>query len=112
MEWRSPPVPSDSGHKIRTTSDKGSKVRRTLLAPCQPESVSPARRKNRHIAASITNAVRTKAKYDPISAGDKQQEDEKRRSQLNKEYRIHQLRELGTPMFGEHGDGTANQDNM
>ena len=41
-----------------------------------PESVSPARRKNRHIAASRTFAVRNKAKYDPIDAEDKQQEDE------------------------------------
>ncbi len=112
MEWRSPPVPSDRGHKIQTTIDKGSKVRRTLLAPRQPESVSPALRKNRHIAASRTNAVRTKAKYDPIGAGDKQQEDEKRRSQVNKEYKIHQLRELGTPMFGEPEDGTADPDDM
>ena len=92
MEWRSPPVPSDRGQKIRAKIDKGSKVRRTLI-PTMPESVSPARRKNRHIAASRTLAVRNKAKYDPIGAEDKQQEDEKRRSQLSKDYKIHQLRE-------------------
>ncbi len=57
-------------------------------------------------------AVRTKAKYDPIGAGDKQQEDEKRRSQLSKEYRVHQLRGLGIPMFGELGDGPADPDDM
>ncbi len=57
-------------------------------------------------------AVRTKAKYDPISAKDKQQEDEKRRLQLNQEYRFHQLRELGIPMFGELGDGPADPDDM
>jgi hypothetical protein len=55
-------------------------------------------------------AVRTKAKYDPISAEDKRQEDEKRRLQLNKEYRVHQLRELG--MFGELGDGTADPESQ
>ncbi len=74
MEWRSPPVPSDRGHKIRTKIDKGSKVHSTLL-PTMPESVSPARRKNRHLAASSIMAVHNKAKYDPIGAGDKQQED-------------------------------------
>ena len=79
MEWRSPPVPKDRCHKIQAKIDKGSKVRRTLI-PTMPESVSPARRKNRHIAASSTLAVRNKAKYDPIGAEDKQQEDEKRRS--------------------------------
>ena len=47
MEWRSPPVPSDSGHKIRAKIDQVSKVRRKLI-PTMPESVSPARRKNRH----------------------------------------------------------------
>jgi hypothetical protein len=92
MEWRSPPVPSDRGHKIRTKIDKGSKVRRTLLAT-MPESVSPARRKNRHIAASSTMAVCNKVKYDPIGAGVKQQENEKQCSQLSKDYKIHQFRE-------------------
>ena len=57
-------------------------------------------------------AVRNKAKYDPIGAGDKQQEDEKRRSQLSKEYRVHQLRGLGIPMFGELWDGPADPDDM
>ncbi len=57
-------------------------------------------------------AVSTKAKYDPIRAEDKQQEDEKRRLQLKKEYRVHQLRKLGIPMFGELGDGPANPDDM
>ncbi len=43
MEWRSPPVPSDRGHKIRTTIDKGPKVRRLLipLVIVPPDSVSP-----------------------------------------------------------------------
>ena len=77
-----------------------------------PDSGSPARRKNRHLAASLTMAVRNKAKYDPISAGDKQQEDEQQRSQLNKEYKIHQLSELGIPIFGELGDGSADLDDM
>ncbi len=40
-------------------------------------------------------AVRKKAKYDPISARNRQQEDEERRLQLNKEYIVHQLRCLG-----------------
>ncbi len=57
-------------------------------------------------------AVLTKAKYDPISVEDKRQEDEKRRLQLNKEYRVHQLRGLGIPMFGELGDGHADPDDM
>ncbi len=57
-------------------------------------------------------AIHTKAKYVLISAGDKQQEDEKRRLQLNQEYRVHQLRELGIPMFGELGDGPADPDDM
>ena len=69
-------MPSYRGHKIRTKIDKGSKVLRTLL-PTMPESISPTRRKNQHIAASSTMAVRNRAKYDPIGAGDKQQEDEK-----------------------------------
>ncbi len=64
------------------------------------------------ISHSLNSRFGTKAKYDLIGAGDKQQEDEKRRSQLNKEYRIHQLRELGTPMFGELEDGTADPDDM
>ncbi len=46
-------------------------------------------------------AVRNKAKDDPISARNKQQEDEKRRLRQNKECRIHQLCEFGFPMFGE-----------
>ena len=104
-------MPSDHGHKVQTTIDKGSKVRRTLL-PTMPESVSPARRKNRHIAASRTMAVRNKAKYDPISAEDKRQEAEKRHLQLNKEYRVHQFRRLGIPKFGELGDGPADPDDM
>ncbi len=104
-------MPSDRGHKIQTKIDKGSKVRRTLL-PTMPDSVSPARSKNRHIAASSTMAVRNKAKYDPIGAGDKQQEDEKRRSQLSKEYKIHQLRYLVIQIFGELGDGSADPGDM
>jgi hypothetical protein len=111
IEWRSPPVQSDRGHKIRTKIDKGSKVSRTLLLTIR-ESVSPARRKNRHFAASSIMAVRNKAKYDPISAEDKRQEDEKRRLQLNKEYRVHQLLGLGIPMFGELGDGPADPNDM
>ncbi len=99
-------MPSDSGHKIRTKIDKGSKVSRTLL-PTMPESVSPARRKNRHIAASSTMANRNKAKYDPIGAGDKQQEDEKQRSQLSKDYKIHQLHELVNPIFCRLEDGSS-----
>ncbi len=51
-------------------------------------------------------------KYDPISARNKQQEDEKRRLRLNKEYRVHQLLELGFPMLGELGDGPCDPDNM
>ena len=102
-------MPSDCGHKIQTKIDKGSKVRRTSLTT-MPDLVSPARRKNLLIAASRKMAVRNKAKYDRIGAGDKQQEDEKRRSQLNKEYIIHKLRELGIPMFGELGDGSADPD--
>jgi hypothetical protein len=51
MEWRFRPVPSDRGQKIRAKIDKSSKVRRTLI-PTISEAVSPARRKNRHIAAS------------------------------------------------------------
>ncbi len=101
-------MPSDLGHKMRTTIDKGSKVRRTLLPPRQPESVSPARFKIRHIAASRTN----RAKYDPIGAGNKQQDDEKQHLQLNKEYRICQLRELGIPMLCELRDGSADPDDM
>ena len=78
------------------------------LQPLQPDSVSPARRKNRHIAATRTIvAVRNKAKYDPIGAGDKQQEEEKRRSQLSKDYKIHQLRELAKPIFCELEDGSS-----
>ena len=83
-------MPSDRGHKIRTKIDKGLKVSHTVL-PTMLDSVSPARRKNRHIAASSTMAVRNKAKSDPRGAGDKQQEDEKRQSQLSKEYKMHQL---------------------
>ena len=52
-------------------------------------------------------AVRTKAKYDPTGTGDKQQEDEKRRSQLSKDYKIHQLRELVKPIFCELEDGSS-----
>jgi hypothetical protein len=52
-------------------------------------------------------AVRTKTKYDPIDAGDKQQEDEKRRSQLSKDYKIHQLSELVKPISGELEDGSS-----
>ncbi len=104
MECRSPLVPSDRGNKVRTTVDKGSKVLRLLLSVFEPQaSVSPARRKNLHIAASSTMAVRNKAKYDPISTRNKQQEDEKRRLNLNKEYRVHQLCDLGFPMFGALG---------
>jgi hypothetical protein len=92
MEWKSPLVPSDRGNKVRTTIYKGSKVQRSLLSVIEPPaSVSPARRKNLHIAASSTMAVRNKAKYDPICARNKLQEDEKRRLRLNKEYRVHQL---------------------
>ncbi len=57
-------------------------------------------------------AVRNKAKYDPIGAGDKQQEDEKRRSQLSKDYKIHQLRELVIPIFGEIGDCSSDLDDL
>ncbi len=57
-------------------------------------------------------AVRTKAKYDPISAEDMLQEDEKRLLQLNKEYRVHQLCRLGIPMFSELRDGPANPNDM
>ncbi len=57
-------------------------------------------------------AVRNKAKYDPISARDKQQEVEKRRLLLNKEYRVHQLREFGFPIFCELGDGPCDPDDM
>ncbi len=99
-------MPSDQGHKIRAKIGKGSMVRRTLL-PTMPESVSPARRKNRHIAASRTMAVRNKAKYDSIVAGDKLQEDEKRRSQLSKDYKIHQLHDLVKPIFCELEDGSS-----
>ncbi len=111
MEWRSPPVPSDRGQKVRAKIDKGSKVRRTLIAT-MPESISPARRKNRHIAASRTLAVRNKAKYDPICAEDKQQEDEKRRSQLSKDYKTHQLSELVGPIPCETEDGLSDLGDM
>ena len=104
-------MPSDCGHKIQTKIDKGSKVRRTLL-PTMPESVSPARRKNQHLAASSIMAVRNKAKYDPISARDKQQEDEKRRSQLSKDYKIHQLRRSGGPIPCESEDGLSDLGDM
>ena len=112
MELRSPLVLSDRGHKIRTTIDKGSKVLRSLIPSVMtlPDLVSPAWWQ--HIAASRTMAVRTKAKYDPISAEDKLQEDEMRRLQLNKEYRVHQLRRWGIPMLGELGDGPADPDDM
>ena len=111
MEWRSPPVPSDRCHKIQAKIDKGSKVRRTLIQT-MPESVSPARCKNQHIAASRTLAVRNKAKYDPIGAEDKQQEVEKRRSQLSKDYKIHQLRELVIPIPREPEEGVSDLGDM
>ena len=57
-------------------------------------------------------AVRNKAKYDPIRADDKRQKDEKRRLQLTKEYRVHQIRELGAPRFVELGDGDADPNDM
>jgi hypothetical protein len=57
-------------------------------------------------------AVSTKAKYDPISAEDKRQEEEKPRLQLNKEYRVHQLSCLGIQMFGELGDSPAYPNDM
>ncbi len=57
-------------------------------------------------------AVCNKAKYYPISARNKQQEDEKRRLRLNKEYRVHQLRQLGFPMFGELGDDPCDPEDM
>jgi hypothetical protein len=97
-------VPSDRGTKVRTTIDKGSKVRRSLLVE-PPAPVSPERRKNRHIAASSTMVVRNKTKYDPFSARNRQQEDEEQQLQLNKEYRVHQLCGLGFPIFGKLGDG-------
>jgi hypothetical protein len=108
MEWRSPLVPSDRVTKAQPSINKGLKVLRSLLVE-PPASVSPARRKNRHIAASRTMAVRTKAKYDPICARNRQQKDEERRLQLNKEYRVHQLRDLGFPMFGELGGGPGDR---
>ena len=111
MEWRSPPAPSDRGQKIRAKIDKSSKVRRTLI-PTISEAVSPARRKNRHIAASRTLAVRNKAKYDPTCAEDKQQEDEKRRSQLSKDYKIHQLRRSGGLIPCESEDGLSDLGDM
>ena len=103
MEWRSPLAPSDHGIlKARTPINKGLKVRRSLIVePSAP--VSPARRKNRQIAASSTMAVRIKAKYDPIGAKDSQQEKVERHLLLNMEYRVHQLHSLGFPMFGELG---------
>jgi hypothetical protein len=82
------------------------------LIPTISEAVSPARRKNRHIAASRTLAVRNKAKYDPICAEDKQQEDEKRRSQLSKDYKIHQIRRLGGPIPCESEDGLSDLGDM
>ncbi len=57
-------------------------------------------------------AVCNKAKYDPISARNRQQEDEERRLLLNKEFRVHQLRELGFPIFGELGDGPGDPEDM
>ena len=57
-------------------------------------------------------AVRNKAKYDPISADDKRQKDEKRRLQLTKKYRVHQFSKLGAPRFVELGDGDADPDDM
>ncbi len=48
-------------------------------------------------------AVRTKAKYDPTNVRNSQPEDEERRLQLDKEYRVHQLHSLGFPMFNELG---------
>ncbi len=103
MEWRSPLVPSDHGIlKARTPINKGFKVRRSLIVePSAP--VSPARRKDRHIAASRTMAVRIKAKYDPIGEKKSQQEEVERRLRLNIEFRVHQLRSLGFPMFGKLG---------
>ncbi len=93
LEWRSQPVASDHSHKIQTTIDKGSKVRHSLIPSVMtlPALVSPALLKNLHIAASCTMAVCDRAKYDPLSAQNKQQEDEKRHLLLNLEYRIHQL---------------------
>ncbi len=91
--------------KARTLINKGLKVLRSLLVE-PPASVSPARRKNRHITASSTKEVRVIAKYDfmiPISAINIQQEDVERRLRLSLEYRAHQLRSLGIPMFGELG---------
>ena len=105
-------MPSDRGHKIRTPIDKGSKIRRFLLPILSPDSVSPARHKNRHIAASSTIPVRNNAKYDPISADDKRQKDEKRHLQLSKDYKIHQLRELVIPIPGALGDGSSNLDDL
>jgi hypothetical protein len=57
-------------------------------------------------------AVRNKAKYDPVGAEHGRREDEKRRLQLNKESRVHQLRELGFPMFSKLGDGPVGPGDM
>ena len=57
-------------------------------------------------------AVRKNAKYDPISADDKRQKDEKRRLQLSKDYKIHQLRELVIPIPGALGDGSSDLDDL
>jgi hypothetical protein len=57
-------------------------------------------------------AVRNKAKYDPIGAEDKQQEDEERRSQLSKDYKIHQLRESVGPIPCESEDGLSDLGDM
>jgi hypothetical protein len=43
------------------------------------------------------------AEYDPIGAMNSKQEVTERRSRLSLEYRDHQLRSLGIPMFGELG---------
>jgi hypothetical protein len=103
MEWDSPLRTNDCWiYKARTPIVKGMKLRPSLLVK-PPSSVSPARRKNRHIAASRTKAVLIPAKYNPICAMQSKREVMKRRSQLSLEYKVHQLNSLGIPLSGKLG---------
>ena len=109
MHFDDPFFPKSRGaYKVHTPGKKATMVRRTLIPPTAPPSVSP--KQGRRGARSRSKAARPI--YDPIGAMQSRQQMTERRSQLYLEYKEHQLASHGIPFFGTLGGTPSGPEDM
>ena len=109
MHLDDPFLPKSRGaYKVHTPGKRATMVRRTLLPPTAPPSVSP--KKGRRGAKYRSKAARPI--YDPIGAMQSRQQMRERQSQVCLEYTMHQLTSHGIPFFGTLGGTPSGLEDM